>query len=77
MHIEIEGYAPKHVSYSALDGYARCGKQYQLSRVLGLEEKPGLAALAGNVIHRASELIDLAEFHGCTVDMLPEGQGAK
>lgn len=82
MKIEIDGYSPKHVSYSALDGYARCGKQYQLSRVLQLEEKPGLAALAGNAIHRATQLIDEAtfagvpvsfraeEFHGVSVDML-------
>ena len=74
MHIEIEGYTPAHVSYSALDGYVSCPKRYQLSRVLQLEEKPGLASIAGNALHRASELIDIAQFFGTSVDMLTKGE---
>ena len=74
MKISIEGYEPKHVSYSALDGYVSCPKRYQLSRILQLEEKPGLASIAGNAVHSATELIDLAQFHGTSIDMLTKGE---
>lgn len=63
-HVSFEGYEPKHLSYSTINGYRMCGKQFYFSKVARLEERPGLAALGGNAVHTATELIDLAEFFG-------------
>lgn len=47
-----------HLSFSAINQMARCGKQFQLERVLGLPESPGYAALAGRAVHAATEAYD-------------------
>jgi hypothetical protein len=49
---------PAHLSYSALAGYTRCGKHYQLSRVLGLPERPAWWNLGGHAVHAATEAYD-------------------
>lgn len=56
--ISIDGYEPKHLSYSTISGYRMCGKKFQLVKVMRLEEKPGLAAIGGNALHTASERVD-------------------
>lgn len=55
-------YEPRHLSYSTVNGYRMCGKQFELTRVLQLEEKPGLAAIAGNAVHSATEVFDLKDW---------------
>lgn len=56
--IEINGYAPDHLSYSTIDGYRTCGKRHELQKVIGVEQRPGLAALGGNAVHTATEWWD-------------------
>lgn len=57
--ISIDGYEPAHLSFSTVNGYRGCGKRFELSKVLRLEEKPGLAAIGGNAVHVATEAYDL------------------
>lgn len=56
--ISVDGWEPPHLSYSTVSGYRGCGKRTQLSKVLRLEEQPGIASLAGNAVHEATEIID-------------------
>ncbi len=65
--IDIDGYTPKHLSYSTVSGYRDCGERFRLQKVLRVEQKPGLAAIGGNAVHCATEAIDLAEFLGVSV----------
>ena len=59
------GWEPRHLSFSTLSGYRDCGKRTFFQKVKGLEQRPGLAALAGNALHSASEEIDaLIQKHG-------------
>lgn len=57
-HISINGYEPKHLSYSTISTYRMCGKKFELEKVQQREQRPGIAALAGNAVHTASEVID-------------------
>lgn len=57
--ISINGYEPAHLSFSTINGYRSCGKRHELQKVLRLEEKPGLAAIGGNAVHRTTEDYDL------------------
>lgn len=54
-----EGWAPRHVSYSTINGYRSCARRLLLEKVYRVESIPGLAAIGGNAVHSASELIDL------------------
>lgn len=66
--ISVQGYEPAHLSHSTVSSWRMCGKKFQLQKVLRLEEKPGLAAIGGNAVHRATELLDLEEFHRTGID---------
>lgn len=57
----FENYTPKHLSFSALNGYRMCGAQFKLQRVLQVEQRPGLAGLGGNAVHTATEWCDMGE----------------
>ena len=59
--ISISGYEPDHLSYSTVDGYKTCGKRFELQKVIGVEQRPGLAALGGNAVHTATEWHDLGD----------------
>lgn len=72
--ISIDGYEPAHLSYSTVDTYRMCGKKFQLTKVFGLEQRPGIAATGGSAVHRATELIDFAEFYGDVVDIGDGGE---
>ena len=50
--------APAHVSYSQLSSWLRCGKAYELERVLRVPVAPTWAQVAGSAVHRATELLD-------------------
>jgi hypothetical protein len=56
--ISINGYEPKHLSYSTIGTYRMCAKKFELEKVQQREQRPGIAALAGNAVHTASEVID-------------------
>jgi hypothetical protein len=62
--ISIQGYEPAHLSHSTVSSLRLCGKKFQLTKVLRLEEKPGLAALGGNAVHYASEAVDALILEG-------------
>jgi hypothetical protein len=49
---------PPHLSYSALTDYTKCGKLYQLNRVLKLPERPAWWSLGGRAVHAATEAHD-------------------
>lgn len=66
--ISVGGYEPKHLSYSTVNGYRFCPKSFYFSKVARLEEKPGLASLAGNVVHTGTEWLDLADFYGVSIE---------
>lgn len=56
--VSIDGYEPAHLSYSTIDGYKTCGLRFELQKVIGVEQRPGLAALGGNAVHTATEWYD-------------------
>lgn len=56
--VSIDGYEPKHLSYSTISSYRMCGKKLYFEKVLRLEQIPGLAAIGGNAVHTASEAVD-------------------
>ena len=56
--IDYEGWNPPHVSHSTLSTYRMCGAKVRFEKVFRLEQIPGLAAIGGNAVHVASELID-------------------
>lgn len=71
--ISIDGYEPPHLSYSTVDSYRSCGKKFQLQKILQLEQVPGIAATAGSAVHKATEILDLAEFFGQSLDIGNDG----
>ena len=60
--INIDGYQPLWLSYSTVNGYRFCPKSFQLGKIKRVEQRPGWAAIGGNALHRATELLDLAAF---------------
>lgn len=57
-HISIDGYEPAHLSYSTISSYRMCGAKFRFTKIMRLEEVPGLAAIGGNAVHTASEAVD-------------------
>jgi len=49
---------PKHTSHSAVNAFTRCGKAYELRKVLKFPEPPAWYLIAGSAIHTATELWD-------------------
>lgn len=56
--IKYLDYEPKHLSYSTISGYRMCGAKFRFEKIYKLEQIPGLAAIGGNAVHTASELVD-------------------
>jgi hypothetical protein len=46
---------PSHVSYSAITTWLKCGWQYYLGRLKGVEEEPSVWLVGGSSYHRATE----------------------
>lgn len=59
--ISIDGYAPKHLSYSTVNGYRDCGMRLKLQKIERREQRPGLAGIGGNAVHSATEQYDLGD----------------
>lgn len=47
-----------HHSYSALSDYLKCGKLYQLKRMVGLPDRPAWWNIGGHAVHAATEAYD-------------------
>lgn len=47
-----------HMSYSSLTSYLKCGKAYQLNRILGIQEQPAWWSIGGRAVHEATEELD-------------------
>jgi hypothetical protein len=75
--ISIGGWEPPHLSYSTADSYRSCAKKLELTKILRLESIPGLAAIGGSAVHKATEMFDLNAFASGELDMLhtQEGEG--
>ena len=58
--ISVEGYEPAHLSYSTVNSYRMCGKQFYFQKIMRLEQIPGFAAIGGNAVHAATEILDRA-----------------
>lgn len=50
--------SPAHISHSQYSDYLRCGKAYQLKRILGLPESPAWWSIGGKGVHAATEAFD-------------------
>ena len=53
---------PSHVSYSAITTWLKCGWQYYLGRLKGVEEEPSVWLVGGSSFHRATEEWDKAQY---------------
>lgn len=67
MAIEFEVVHPDadketYVSYSSFTSWLRCGKAFQLERILGVKAKPAWYFVGGSVVHTVTEQYDLALF---------------
>jgi hypothetical protein len=56
------GDEPEYVSYSAFTQWLKCGKAYQLSRLLEVRELPAWYFVGGTAFHKAAEDYDLARW---------------
>lgn len=56
-----------HRSYSAVRSLLTCGEAYRLEREERVSQQPSSAAIAGRVIHEATEIVDL-EINGGETD---------
>jgi hypothetical protein len=54
------GAGPAYVSYSAFTSWLKCGKAYQLSRLLDVKENPAWWFAGGSAVHAATEVYDKA-----------------
>lgn len=61
--IDVDGYRPKHLSYSTVDSYRTCPKRFELQKVMELEQLPGLAAIGGSAFHACVEELAKLQFH--------------
>ena len=64
--VQFEDYQPAHLSYSTVNSYRMCPKQFLFVKVKKLEQLPGLAAIGGNAVHSLTEALDREHFsqHG-------------
>lgn len=49
---------PEHFSHSQITSWLRCGKAYQLSRLVQAPEKPAVYLVSGNAMHSVIESIN-------------------
>jgi PD-(D/E)XK nuclease superfamily len=61
--------ATTHRSFSQISQLRTCGEQYRLERIEKLPQRPSCAAIAGKVVHAASETIDWAIHAGTGFDL--------
>lgn len=54
----IDGINVEHVSFSQLNQYMKCGKQYELERIMKAPQVPSTAAVAGKAVHWVTEEYD-------------------
>lgn len=49
---------PEHFSHSQITSWLRCGKAYQLTRLVGVPERPAVYLVTGNAMHSVIEDIN-------------------
>ena len=64
--------AVKHRSYSQINQYRTCGEQYRLERLERVPSRPSAAAVAGRIIHTATETVDHLVWNGA-LEATPQG----
>lgn len=52
---------PAHVSHSQFSDWLKCGKAYELKRILGIPESPAWWNIGGKGVHSATERYDLMQ----------------
>lgn len=57
-----------HLSYSQVRQLRTCGWQFYLERVMRAAARPSVPAVAGSVIHVATEIVDVLLFDGVQAD---------
>lgn len=64
LSIVVEGsdLSERAVSYSSFTSWLRCGKAFQLERIMGIEGLPAWYFVGGSVVHKVTELYDAALF---------------
>ena len=60
--IEIESEDERPVSYSAFTSWLKCGKAYELERIIGVPPDPKWYFVGGNAVHATTELYDKARW---------------
>jgi len=50
--------ANRHYSYSQMNSWLHCPKQYELSRLVHAPQTPSVWLAAGNALHQAIEVIN-------------------
>lgn len=60
--IEVEDEAGKPISYSAFTSWLKCGKAFQLERILGVPRDPKWYFVGGNAVHATTEIYDKARW---------------
>lgn len=63
---------PAHASNSQISSWLRCGKAYQLERLLGAKQSPAVYLVTGNAVHAAIERasIEYAQTTGRIVEVI-------
>lgn len=62
MSIQLKGAESSNWSWSRYEAYLRCGKAYELRRVVRAPQVPSWYAVAGIALHEVTEEIDRLEF---------------
>ena len=62
MSIHLAGYESHMWSFSRYTSYLRCGKGYELSRIIKAPQLPSWYAIGGNAVHGGTEQVDRLEF---------------
>lgn len=51
-----------HLSYSSFTAWLKCGKAYELQKILGLQEQPAWWSIGGSAFHSATEEMDRLQY---------------
>jgi hypothetical protein len=53
---------PQHYSHSQVSSWLRCGKAYELERIVRVPRAPAVYLVTGNALHSAIERLSLAAY---------------
>lgn len=61
---------PEYVSKSQINGFLRCGKQYELERVVKVPTPPTWYFIGGTAVHKATERLDQEKMDSWSADRI-------